>query len=70
MSLNKKDGWQIIRVALGRGSILWSEIKVKTEIRKIQSNKESVTAVFFDTEKAYNMMWKEGLLIKQHNMGV
>lgn len=26
-------------------------------------NKESVVAVFFNVEKAYDMMWKEGLLI-------
>lgn len=26
--------------------------------------------MFFDTEKAYDMMWKEGLLIKLHKMGV
>uniref|UniRef100_A0A3B5QAR3 Reverse transcriptase domain-containing protein n=1 Tax=Xiphophorus maculatus TaxID=8083 RepID=A0A3B5QAR3_XIPMA len=34
------------------------------EIRKAQVNKESVVAVFFDIEKAYDMMWVEGLLIK------
>ena len=25
---------------------------------------------FFDIEKAYNMMWKEGLLIKLNLMGI
>ncbi len=26
--------------------------------------------MFFDIEKSYDMMWKEGLLIKLHLMGV
>ncbi len=26
--------------------------------------KEGLVAVYFDIEKAYGMMWKEGLLIK------
>jgi hypothetical protein len=29
-----------------------------------------VVAVFFDVEKAYDMMWKEGLLIKLDIMGL
>ena len=40
------------------------------EIRKAQINKESVVAVFFDIEKAYDMMWKDGLLIKLSKLGV
>lgn len=45
-------------------------IRLETELRKAQANKESVIAVFFDIEKAYDMMWKEGLLIKMHKMGI
>jgi len=41
---------------------------LEDEIRKAQVNKE--TAVFFDVEKAYDMMWKEGLMIKLDKMGV
>ena len=37
---------------------------LETEIRKAHVNKESVMAVFFDVEKAYDMVWKEGLMIK------
>ncbi len=37
---------------------------LENEIRKAQINKESVIAVFLDVEKAYDMMWREGLLIK------
>lgn len=41
-----------------------SVIRLETEIRKAQVNKESLIA------KAYDMMWKERLLIKLHKMGV
>lgn len=43
---------------------------LENEIRKAQINKESVMAVFFDVEKAYDVMWKEGLLIKLKMMNV
>lgn len=40
-------------------------------IRSYEStNKESVVAVFFDVEKAYDMLWKEGLLIKLEKSGI
>lgn len=29
-----------------------------------------VAGVFFDIEKAYDMLWKEGLLIKLEHLGV
>lgn len=29
-----------------------------------------VVAVFFDVEKAYDMLWRDGLLIKLHEAGV
>ncbi len=53
----------------GRGT-MEPIICLEHEIRKAQSNKESVTATFFDVEKAYDMMWKDGLLIKFMLMGV
>lgn len=40
------------------------------DVRKAQVNKESVLAVFFDIEKAYDMMWREGLLIKLCKCGI
>ena len=43
---------------------------LESEVRKAQANKECVVAVFFDVEKAYDMMWKEGLLIKLDIMGL
>lgn len=39
-------------------------------IRKAQSSRESVVAVFFDIEKAYDMMWKDRLLIKLGKLGI
>ena len=45
-------------------------VRLENEIRKAQANKESVVVVFFDIEKAYDMMWREGLLIKLYKMGV
>uniref|UniRef100_A0A8C6LHB5 Reverse transcriptase domain-containing protein n=1 Tax=Nothobranchius furzeri TaxID=105023 RepID=A0A8C6LHB5_NOTFU len=40
------------------------------EVRKAQINKESVVDVFFDIEKAYDTMWREGLLNKIRKMGI
>lgn len=40
------------------------------EVRKAFANKECLIAVFLDTEKAYDMLWKEGLLIKLLRYGV
>ncbi len=41
-----------------------SVLCLKSVIKKAQSNKENVIAVFIDIEKAYDMLWKDGLLIK------
>lgn len=43
---------------------------LESEVRKAQTNKEIIVAVFFDIEKAYDMLWKEGLLIKLLKFGV
>ncbi|XP_063075987.1 RNA-directed DNA polymerase from mobile element jockey [Engraulis encrasicolus] len=43
---------------------------LEDSIRKAQANKEQVNAVFFDIEKAYDMLWREGLLIKLEAMGI
>ncbi len=42
---------------------------VEDEVWKVQLNKERVAAVFFDIENAYDLLWKEWLLIKLHAMG-
>jgi len=43
----------------GRGT-LDPIICLETEIRKAQVNEESVMAVFFDVDKAYDMVWSSG----------
>lgn len=40
------------------------------DIKRATINKEVVVAVFIDIEKAYDSMWREGLLIKLYNAGV
>lgn len=47
-----------------------SVLCLESDIRKAQTNKEVVIAIFFDIEKAYDMLWKEGLLIKLKSLGV
>ena len=39
-------------------------------IRKAQNSKDLVLATLFDIEKAYDMLWKEGLLMKLNRMGI
>lgn len=43
---------------------------LESEIRKAQTNKEMVVTVFLDIEKAYDMLRKEGLLIKLNKLGM
>jgi len=43
---------------------------LEAEIKKALSNKESVIAVFLDIEKPYDMLWREGLMIKLEEMGI
>lgn len=47
-----------------------STLCLEHEIRKVQINKESVVMVFLDIEKAYNMLCREGLLIRLLKVGI
>lgn len=51
-------------------STMDSVVSLEAAIRKAQVNKEVVVGVFFDIEKAYDMLWKEGLLMKLDKMGI
>lgn len=53
-----------------RRSTMDPVVCLEGEIRKAQVNKETVVAVFFIAEKVYGMLWKEGLLIKLHLLGI
>lgn len=45
-------------------------VKVSNEAEKTVSMKEVMAVVYYDIEKAYDSMWREGLLIKMHEMGI
>ncbi len=45
-------------------------VKVSNEIEKTFKMKQLMNIVFFDIEKAYDSMWKEGLLIKLNKIGI
>ena len=51
-------------------STLDAMIRLETDIRKALAMKEVLVAVFFDIEKAYDMLWKEGLMIQLKKLGV
>lgn len=40
------------------------------DIKRALVNKEAVVAVFLDIERAYDMLWKEGLIIKLYDAGM
>jgi hypothetical protein len=45
-------------------------VKVSNEVEKTLVMKEVMATVFFDIEKAYDTMWREGLLIKMERLGI
>lgn len=45
-------------------------LRLEDDIKKAQVNRESVIAVFLDIEKAYDMLWRDGVLIKLNQIGV
>lgn len=45
-------------------------VKLTNEIEKALTMKEAMVAIFLDIEKAYDTMWREGLLIKLNKMGI
>ena len=44
-------------------------IRLETDIHKGLINKEYTTTVFLDLEKAYDLLWKKGLIYKLHKIG-
>lgn len=61
---NYQNGFRIGRNTIDSIAVL------DQDIRKAVINKESVLSVFLDIEKAYDSMWKDGLLIKLHDAGI
>jgi len=69
--IEKKNLFSPYQSSFQKGrSTMDSVLCLEAEIRKAQVNKEVLVGVFFDVEKAYNMMWKEGLLIKLEGMEI
>ncbi len=42
----------------------------RTNIRIIEYSGPTLVAIYFDVEKAYDLLWKEGLLIKMKRLGI
>ena len=68
----EKEGWfTLIQSGFRRGrNAMDSVISLDSDVKKAMVNKEGVVAVFLDIEKAYDMLWKEGLIIKLYDAGV
>ena len=45
-------------------------LRLHDTVYKALNNQRSVLAVFLDIEKAYDMVWRNGLLIKLHKLGI
>ncbi len=43
---------------------------METDVKKAIAVKEGLVSVYFDMEKEYDMLWKEGLLIKTERIGI
>ena len=44
--------------------------RLQDDIRKSLNNKQKTVTLFLDIEKAYDMLWKEGLLYKLFHLGI
>lgn len=47
-----------------------SVLVLDRDIKRALVNKEVVIGVFLDIERAYDMLWKEGLVIKLYDAGI
>ena len=45
-------------------------IRLQTKISNAFRKKQLVAGIFIDIEKAYDMVWHHGLLVKAYNMGI
>lgn len=54
---------------LGRGT-MDAVLGLDRDIKRALVNREVVVAVFLDIERAYDMLWKEGLVLKLYDAGI
>ncbi len=54
----------------GKRSTMDALIKISNEIEKAIKMKEIMAVVYFDIEKAYDTIWREGLLVKASRIGI
>ncbi len=54
----------------GKRSTMDALIKVSNEVEKAVTMKKIMAVVYFDIEKAYDTVWREGLLIKASRIGI
>ena len=68
----EKEGWfTLMQSGFRRGrSTMDSVISLDSDVKKAMVNKEGAVSVFLDIEKAYDMLWKEGLIIKPYDAGI
>jgi len=69
--LEKKGWFTSVQSGFRRGrSTMDAVTSLDSDIKKAMVNREVLLAVFIDIEKAYDMLWKEGLVIKLYEAGV
>ena len=45
-------------------------LSLEATVRKAQANSEHVVSIFFDMEKAYDLTWRQGILMDIHEAGI
>lgn len=68
ITLTLQLGKTMERMVTDRGAMDYV-LCLESEVR-INIKKESLLAVMFDVEKAYDMLWRNGLLIKLNKFGI
>lgn len=69
--LERQNSFSPYQSGFRRGRMTMDSILgLEADIRRAQLYKEVVVAVFFDIEKAYDMLWREGLLLKLSVLGI
>ena len=61
---------KVTKLVLGEANPQMMAVKVCNEIEKSLIMKEVMVAVFLDIQKAYDTMWREGVLIKLGKLGI